>query len=233
MAHIHTEAEVRVRVVPVAVQSKLLLLLAVLSTVILSTNPTWLLAVGSLFLLFSIIRRLPFGRTLVLAAIPAITALWLALAGMGAGNSPVLLATRAAVAAISTYSIISLASYSEWLQLLHKVVPSLMLDAVYLSVKGIERGTNRIIDKFSALRLRGIVISPFSSAGLGLLANCLGGILIEAWDDAEEAGNMLALRGYRPGLFAEPLHWRFGIYDFVVWLLAAGFLMGGSLYGAY
>ncbi len=233
MAHVRIEVTTPKRQAAVAVQSKLLLLLAVLSTVIVSTNLAWLLGVGGFFLLLTLLRRQPVVHVVTLAVLPAVTALWLGLAGMGGGTGPIVLATRAAVAAIAAYSVISLASFIEWLLLLQTLIPGLLLDALYLSMKGVERGTQRFQSKLSALRLRGVDINPFSKDGLGLLANCLGGVLLEAWDDAEEAGNMLALRGYRPGLFSEPVNWRFCASDLVVWLLAAGFLTGGIIYGAH
>lgn len=186
--------------------SKVFMMIAILTSAIISFDLWLLLGIYLTSLLLVRIAGLPLLRMMTLAAYPAAFALLFALSQVAGGwKPPLLILLKAQAAAITLLILLSTTGYPQVFGLASHLFPRILSDGLLLAYR-LFFVLLELIDRFlSALRLRGGLSSLRLSTNLKQVALGLGALFVLSFEKSQRLYDVMNLRGYR-GQIAPSAH---------------------------
>jgi len=176
--------------------AKMTMSLLLIGAVVVTDHLPVLGLTGAVILALMLLSRLPLGRILPYTAYPVFFALIFALSAGGVSAWSFLVLAKAVVAALSVLLLIGTTSFVEIFGTLHRFLPKLMVDGLFMTYRTFFILVRGMADFFRSVRLRG-GYSAFRFAGnIRNLAQAMAVLFLNSWEMSERMYNVMMLRGY-------------------------------------
>lgn len=178
--------------------SKIIMVVLVITTVIISANPVPLAFALILLILTILVSNLPVARVISLAAYAFFFSLIFALSQVGGGIiGPLVIVLKAVTAAVSLILLITTTPYPQVFAILQRVLPAILVDAMLVTYRSFFIIIGQIDSRLSVMRIRG-GYSPLSIVkNLGSTGRIVGHGVIHAWELSEAMQDAMFVRGYK------------------------------------
>ncbi len=178
--------------------SKIVMVVFVVTTVVISTNPI-ALAFGLVLLILTILAsNLPVARVLSLVSYAFFFSLIFALSQVGGGLiGPLVIVLKAVTAAVSLVLLITTTPYPQIFAILQKVLPNILVDAMLVTYKSLFIIIGQVNNIVIAMRIRD-GYSPLNIVkNLSNTGKIVGHGVIHAWELGESMQEAMFVRGYK------------------------------------
>lgn len=194
--------------------SKLVFAAAVVVAVVKAHRLLPLLLIFGLLVLLMLISGVPLKKFIHFLVFPAFFGSLFALSGTGTFTARFwLVIFKSVAAACSLILVLATTGMPAILRCLHRLLPAVVLDALVISYRSFFLLLTKLDNFMTALRVKGGYRASALILNLRHAASALAVLMLYSLEASERMYKVLALRGYREGLFAGGTAYTPTIYD--------------------